>query len=111
MDFFAAKRLLAHSGTLHLAKLMADQTCHGLGRYFWCQREFNTTSFQETDTMLVLSRHANEEITIGKDITVKILHLKGGRVRIGIEAPKDVNIRRGELAPLPRPFQLAMRPR
>ena len=61
--------------------------------------------------MLVLSRHANEEIAIGKDITVKILHLKGGRVRIGIEAPKDVNIRRGELSPLPRLAQMAQRPR
>lgn len=61
--------------------------------------------------MLVLSRHANEEIAIGKDITVKILHLKGGRVRIGIEAPKEVNIRRGELDPLPRLAQMAQRPR
>lgn len=47
--------------------------------------------------MLVLSRKANETIQIGDDITIKIIETKGDTVRIGIEAPKSVDIVRGEL--------------
>lgn len=46
--------------------------------------------------MLVLTRKANEEIRIGKDITVKVL-TTGGHVRIGIVAPKEVKVLRAEL--------------
>ena len=45
--------------------------------------------------MLVLTRKLNEEITIGtQGITIKIVDVRGGRVRIGIEAPQDVRIER-----------------
>lgn len=47
--------------------------------------------------MLVLSRKANETIQIGDDIEIRILEVKGDTVRIGIEAPKSVDILRGEL--------------
>lgn len=47
--------------------------------------------------MLVLSRKANETIQIGDDIKIRILEVKGDTVRIGIEAPKSVDILRGEL--------------
>ncbi|MBU0962147.1 MAG: carbon storage regulator CsrA [Proteobacteria bacterium] len=47
--------------------------------------------------MLVLTRKAGEGIVIGDDITIKIIELKGGGVRIGIEAPKDRKIYRQEL--------------
>lgn len=47
--------------------------------------------------MLVLSRKTNETIKIGDDIEIRILEVKGDTVRIGIEAPKDVDILRGEL--------------
>jgi carbon storage regulator len=47
--------------------------------------------------MLVLSRKEGEAIVIGKDIEVKVLSVGGGRVRIGIEAPKHVPICRDEL--------------
>lgn len=47
--------------------------------------------------MLVLSRKANETIQIGDDIIIKIIETKGDTVRIGIEAPKSVDIVRGEL--------------
>lgn len=47
--------------------------------------------------MLVLSRKANETIKIGDDIEIRILEVKGDTVRIGIEAPKSVDILRGEL--------------
>lgn len=47
--------------------------------------------------MLVLSRKENETIKIGDDIEIRILEVKGDTVRIGIEAPKSVDILRGEL--------------
>lgn len=47
--------------------------------------------------MLVLSRKENETIKIGDDIEIRILEVKGDTVRIGIEAPKAVDILRGEL--------------
>jgi carbon storage regulator len=47
--------------------------------------------------MLVLSRKAGEKIVINKDIEITVTHIKNGRVRIGIAAPQDVNIRRAEL--------------
>jgi len=47
--------------------------------------------------MLVLSRKQNQEIIIGDNIKITVLKMKGNTVRIGIEAPMDVSIRRGEL--------------
>ena len=47
--------------------------------------------------MLVLSRKLNEEITIGDDIKVTVLQIKGNSIRLGIEAPKNVRIIRGEI--------------
>lgn len=47
--------------------------------------------------MLVLTREAKEGIVIDKNIKVTIISIIGNRVRIGISAPKEVNIRRGEL--------------
>lgn len=47
--------------------------------------------------MLVLSRKPNESIKIGKDIEIRIIEVKGETIRIGIEAPKSVEILRGEL--------------
>tara|TARA_R110002072_G_scaffold284587_1_gene449007 strand:+ start:20249 stop:20467 length:219 start_codon:yes stop_codon:yes gene_type:complete len=49
--------------------------------------------------MLVLSRKTEEAIQIGDEITVKVLSVKGGVVRLGFEAPKDVSIFRSELLP------------
>ncbi|MGN7407814.1 carbon storage regulator CsrA [Sporosarcina sp. SAFN-010] len=47
--------------------------------------------------MLVLSRKPNETIKIGDQIEVRIIEVKGDAIRIGIEAPKSVEILRGEL--------------
>lgn len=48
--------------------------------------------------MLVLTRKLNEQIVIGQlGITVKIVEVKGGRVRFGIEAPANVRIERREI--------------
>ena len=47
--------------------------------------------------MLVLSRKTDERIQIGPDICVTILDIKGGRVRLGFEAPRSVRISRDDL--------------
>ena len=45
--------------------------------------------------MLVLTRKLDEQITIGgQEIQLKILEVQGGRVRLGIEAPKHIRIER-----------------
>ena len=48
--------------------------------------------------MLILTRRINESLVIGDDITVTILDVKGNRVRIGVDAPRDVSVHREELA-------------
>jgi carbon storage regulator len=47
--------------------------------------------------MLVLSRMTNERIQIGDNITITITEIRGDKVRIGIDAPKDVKVMRTEL--------------
>jgi carbon storage regulator len=47
--------------------------------------------------MLVLTRKHQEKIRIGDNITITILKTKGKAVRVGIEAPTDVSVIRGEL--------------
>ena len=54
--------------------------------------------------MLVLSRKAGEQIHIGPDITVTLVAIRGGQIRLGFEAPLDVPIWRHELpGPIPKP--------
>ena len=48
--------------------------------------------------MLVLTRKQNEMIQIGQDIVVKVISAGKGKVKIGIDAPADVRVMRGELA-------------
>jgi carbon storage regulator CsrA len=47
--------------------------------------------------MLVLTRKLQEKITIAGNITVTVLRVKGQTVRIGIEAPREIRVVRGEL--------------
>lgn len=48
--------------------------------------------------MLVLSRKEGEKLLIGDNITLVVSKISGNRVTVGIEAPADVKIFRGELA-------------
>jgi carbon storage regulator len=48
-------------------------------------------------SMLVLTRHKDEKIVIGDNITVMVIELKPDRVRLGIEAPPEVTIHREEV--------------
>ncbi|MCC7077284.1 MAG: carbon storage regulator CsrA [Acidimicrobiia bacterium] len=47
--------------------------------------------------MLVLSRRPNESIMIGGDIVLTVLEVRGDQVRIGIEAPRSVDVHREEV--------------
>ncbi len=50
--------------------------------------------------MLVLSRKEGEKLVIGDNITLVVSRISGNRVTLGIEAPPEVRIVRGELKPL-----------
>lgn len=52
--------------------------------------------------MLVLSRRVEEVVEIGDDIRVKVVRIDGRNVRLGIDAPRDVSIRRPEAVVRPR---------
>jgi carbon storage regulator len=54
--------------------------------------------------MLVLSRKIGEKLIIGDGITVVVNRIAGNRVTLGIEAPSDVRIVRGELRPMVMEF-------
>lgn len=47
--------------------------------------------------MLVLSRKKNESIVINDNITIVVVEVRGDKVRLGIEAPKDVPVHRKEI--------------
>jgi carbon storage regulator len=47
--------------------------------------------------MLVLSRKKNESIIICDNITVTVIEIRGDKVRLGIEAPKNVSVHRREV--------------
>ena len=49
--------------------------------------------------MLVLSRRESERIKLGNSIVVTVVRVAGDRVRLGIEAPADIRVLRGELEP------------
>jgi carbon storage regulator len=47
--------------------------------------------------MLVLSRKKNESIIINDNITVTVVEIRGDKVRLGIDAPKEVSVHRREV--------------
>jgi carbon storage regulator len=47
--------------------------------------------------MLVLSRKKNESIVINDEITIVVVEIRGDKVRLGIEAPKEVPVHRREV--------------
>lgn len=55
--------------------------------------------------MLVLSRKKNQSIVIDGNIEIEVLQVKGNSIRLGIKAPRDVRVLRGEL----KPFGMALR--
>lgn len=51
----------------------------------------------EGNAMLVLSRKKNESIVINDDITIVVVEIRGDKVRLGVEAPKEVPVHRREV--------------
>ncbi len=47
--------------------------------------------------MLILSRRVGEAVTIGTDVTITVLSVKGNQVRLGVQAPKSVAVHRQEI--------------
>ena len=47
--------------------------------------------------MLVLSRKKNESIVINNDITIVVVEIRGDKVRLGVEAPKEISVHRREV--------------
>jgi len=47
--------------------------------------------------MLILTRRIGESMRIGNDITITIMGVKGNQVRIGVKAPKNVEVHREEV--------------
>ncbi|MEX0865757.1 MAG: carbon storage regulator CsrA [Pirellulales bacterium] len=47
--------------------------------------------------MLVLSRKKNESIVINNDISIVVVEIRGDKVRLGVEAPKEVPVHRREV--------------
>ncbi len=57
--------------------------------------------------MLVLSRKLGEKVVIGEGIVLTVVKVDRNQVRLGIEAPKDVQVYREEIAPSRRPVAAA----
>ena len=47
--------------------------------------------------MLILTRKVNESLLVGDDIKLTVLGIKGGQVRIGISAPRNIEVHRQEV--------------
>ena len=65
--------------------------------------------------MLVLSRKRDQEVCLpGLGVTIKVLEVKGNKVRLGFDAPEDIHVLRGELSdfhqPMPREITIPMSP-
>lgn len=56
-----------------------------------------TRKWKRGDHMLVLTRKLGESITIGDHIEITVLETKGDQVKLGIQAPKDIDIYRKEV--------------
>jgi carbon storage regulator len=53
--------------------------------------------FNREEVMLVLSRRSGETVVIGDEIRVTVLEIRGNSVKLGLEAPREVPLRRAEL--------------
>ena len=58
---------------------------------------FGIASRERNVVMLVLSRKKNESIVINNDITIVVVEIRGDKVRLGVEAPKEVPVHRREV--------------
>ncbi len=55
--------------------------------------------------MLVLTRKINESLLIGDEVVITVVDVQGAKVRLGIEAPKEISIARSEIVRKALPVQ------
>lgn len=60
--------------------------------------------------MLILTRRSNERIFIGENVVLSVLAIEGNRVKLGIDAPKDVSILREEIRDTTIELEVAAQP-
>jgi carbon storage regulator len=63
----------------------------------WAENTRLPPSPKEEREVLVLTRHVHQSIVIGQDVVVTVLEVRGDQVRLGIKAPKDVQVHREEV--------------
>ena len=59
--------------------------------------DFFAIFIEKGKILLVLSRRRDQTLVIGDNVEVTVLEIKGGQVRLGINAPKAVPVHRGEI--------------
>jgi carbon storage regulator len=79
---------LANDGTLNARNDASRQ---------WFRRPGTGNTLGELRAMLVLSRKKNETIIIDDHIVITVVEIRGDKVRLGIEAPKEIPIHRSEV--------------
>src|SRR5438045_678078 len=112
MKWFAARRWYDRNPPVPLVRLVVSPPCHCQGGFRWVGHpagrnrsveyrwdRFPSRSMEGSD-MLVLSRKLGEKIYIGENICITVVDIDRGKIRLGIEAPRDVPIYRQELLPL-----------
>lgn len=58
---------------------------------------WNSKINQEMSKMLILTRRIGETLMVGEEVTVTVLGVNGNQVRIGVDAPKNVEVHREEI--------------
>jgi carbon storage regulator len=69
----------------------------GTWRFNYVRQQSFTKKIDQGLDMLVLSRKKDEKIVIGDSITLMVIEIRGDKVRLGIEAPRDVTVHREEV--------------
>jgi carbon storage regulator CsrA len=84
-----------------MLKIESKQRLAGT-RLFYLNMQSARAATQEDEVMLVLSRKAGQRIMIAEDIVIVVRAIQGDRIKIGIEAPKHIQVLRAELSSQPR---------
>jgi len=65
--------------------------------YEWVQKGVSDMDVKGENDMLVLSRQRNETIMIGDDVEITVVDIRGDKVRLGINAPRQIQVHRKEV--------------
>src|SRR5437870_11330102 len=84
-------KLPARRAPCGMTALLSTASANAAGHFF------GIASRERNVVMLVLSRKKNESIVINNDITIVVVEIRGDKVRLGVEAPKEVPVHRREV--------------